>query len=1254
MIEKLIRVCATNKFITLTIVAALVFIGLWSMNRIALDALPDLSDTQVIVYSKWDRSPDIIEDQVTYPIITSLLGAPKVKDIRGFSDFGYSYVYVIFDEGTDLYWARSRVLEYLSKVQSQLPAGVKTELGPDATGVGWVFQYALVDRSGKHSLADLRTLQDWTIRYQLQSVPGVAEVASLGGFVRQYQITVDPNRLAAYGIPLMQVTEAVRASNNEVGGRLIEWSGAEYMVRARGYIKSIDDLNQIVVKSDERGTPVRLKDVASVQLGPELRRGISDLDGEGEVASGIVVMRHGENALEVIKRVKARLADIEKSLPEGVTIVTTYDRSELIERSIHTLKHELLLEMIIVSLIILIFLWHIPSAIIPIFTLPAAVILAFIPMKLLGINANIMSLGGIAVAIGALVDAAVVVVENAHKKLEVWEAEGKKGDYKEVLIGAIQEVGRPSFFSLMVIAIAFMPIFALEAQEGRLFKPLAFTKNFAMAIAAVLAVTLDPAMRLLFTRMKPFVILRREGAEGSRPTRSLAALGMTFGRGVEKILNAVLVGKMYPEEKHPISKVLFKLYTPPAKFVLRHPRAVIAAALLAVLFTIPAYRKLGHEFMPPLNEGAILYMPTTLPGISVTQAQALMQRQDQLLRQFPEVERVFGKAGRAETSTDPAPFSMMETTVVLKPQSEWRTRPRWYSSWMPRFLQGLVRPLWPDTISWDELVNEMNEKLTLPGQTNAWTMPIKNRTDMLTTGIRTPVGVKIFGSDLKQIEEIGKHVEGILQSVPGTRSAYGERVAGGYFVDFDLNRELIARYGLTVQQVQDVIMTAIGGENVSTTIEGRERYPINIRYPRELRDDVDKLSRTLVPTMGGAQIPLGQLASIKLVEGPSMIRDENGKLSGYVFVDVDTEKRDIGGYVEDAKRAVDAQLKLPTGYLLQWSGQYEAMTRVRERMKVVLPLTLFVVFMLIYMNTKSLTKTSIVLLAVPFSAIGAIWLLYALGYNMSIGVWVGLIALLGLDAETGIFMLLYLDLAYEQRKPQNRQELDEAILHGAVQRVRPKVMTVACAFFGLVPIMWSTGSGADVMKRIAAPMIGGLFTSFVMELLVYPAIYLLWRKRALEPRLQAGTGPAKAGPPWIRWSPAVVGVIAAIAIGVMALPHRKQQADLFTPYQGIHAALFHNSLPAAKQNATNLTKLAGEHAEIASSAGKIAQASDVASARAEFAVLSDAMIAYRKDVPRPGLLVAYCPMVKHYWLQPKGEIQNPYGMGSCGEFKEKQ
>jgi copper/silver efflux system protein len=1239
LIDRLIRICATNKFMTLTIMAGLVFAGLWSMNRIAVDALPDLSDTQVIIYSKWDRGPDIIEDQVTYPIVTSLLGAPKVKSIRGFSDFGYSYVYVIFDEGTDLYWARSRVLEYLSKVQGSLPQGVKTELGPDATGVGWVFQYALVDKSGKHSLADLRSLQDWTIRYQLQSVPGVAEVASLGGFVRQYQITVDPNKLAAYRIPLMEVLEAVRGSNNEVGARLVEWSGAEYMVRARGYVKNIADLERIVVKTDERGTPVLLRDVANIQLGPELRRGVAELDGEGETAAGIVVMRQSENALDVINRVKARLAEIQKTLPEGVKIVTTYDRSELIERSIHTLKHELLLEMIIVSLIILIFLWHIPSAVIPIFTLPAAIVIAFIPMKILGINANIMSLGGIAIAIGALVDAAVVVVENAHKKLEVWEAEGKKGDYKEVLIKAIQEVGRPSFFSLMVIAIAFMPIFALEAQEGRLFKPLAFTKNFAMAIAAVLAVTLDPALRLLFTRMKEYRF---------RP------------RWLAKITNAVVVGKMYPEEKHPISKILFKLYTRPAKFVLRHPRLVIATALLIVLFTIPVYRKLGHEFMPPLNEGSILYMPTTLPGISVAQAEALLQRQDQLLKEFPEVERVFGKAGRAETSTDPAPFSMMETVVVLKPTSEWRTRPRWYSNW-PDFTKPLFRPLWPETMSWDELVNEMNARLTLPGQTNAWTMPIKNRIDMLTTGIRTPVGIKIFGTDLKEIETIGQHLEGILQKVPGTRSVYGERVAGGYFVDFDLNREAIARYGLRIGDVQNVIMTAIGGENVSTTVEGRERYPINIRYPREMRDDVDKLARTLVSIPnasgamgGGAQIPLGQLATIKLVEGPSMIRDEDGRLSGYVYVDVDTEKRDIGGYVDEAKKVVDAELKLKPGYLLAWSGQYEAMARVKAKMTVVLPLTLFIVFLLIYANTKSLPKTAIVLLAVPFSAVGAVWLLYALGYNMSIGVWVGLIALLGLDAETGIFMLLYLDLAHDERVAagtmNTREDLNEAILHGAVQRVRPKVMTVACAFFGLVPIMWSTGAGADVMKRIAAPMIGGLATSFLMELLVYPAIYLLWRGRTL-------CAPTVGAP--VRWRiPAIAGgVVAVIIAATMAWP-RRETTPLFPRYEAVRQALLAGSLERTKSAAAELDGAAArtKQTRIAMTAAALAKSGDVEAARTSFAELSDAMIAYRAasgEKPKPQ--VVYCSMVKRSWLQPPGAIANPYypdaAMRGCGELR---
>jgi Cu(I)/Ag(I) efflux system membrane protein CusA/SilA len=1090
VIDRIIRWCATNGGIVVIVVGVLVAIGVWSIQHVAVDALPDLSDTQVIIFSKWDRSPDIIEDQVTYPITTALLGAPHVKAIRGFSDFGYSYVYVIFDEGTDIYWARSRVLEYLSKVQSQLPQGVETSLGPDATGVGWVFQYALVDTTGQHSLADLRSLEDWHIRYELQSVPGVAEVASVGGFVRQYQITVDPQKLASYGIPLMQVSEAVRKSNNEVGGRLIEWSGAEYMVRAHGYIRGKADLEQVVLKA-ANGTPVRLADVANVQLGPELRRGIVELDGKGEVAGGVVVMRHGENAMNVISAVKQRLAQIAPSLPKGVQIVTTYDRSELIAASIHTLKHELLIEMLIVSLVILIFLWHIPSATIPIFTLPAAVILAFIPMRLFGVNANIMSLGGIAVAIGALVDAAVVVVENAHKKLEAWESGGRRGDYKEVLITAIQEVGRPSFYSLLVIALSFLPIFALEAQEGKLFKPLAFTKNFSMAIAALLAITLDPALRLMFTRINQKAETRNQKT-ARRPSGFWFQVS-SFRSGFWFLFSGLL-----PEERHPISRVLFRVYGPPIHWVLRHTRLVIAIALLVVLATIPIYFRLGHEFMPPLNEGVILYMPTTLPGISVTEASALLQRQDALLRQVPEVERVYGKAGRADTSTDPAPFSMMETTVVLKPESQWRTKPRWYSAWMPSFLMPVVRPFWPDHISWEELTNDLDQRLQIPGQTNAWTMPIRNRIDMLTTGIRTPVGIKVFGADLNQIENLGKELEQIVSRVPGARSVYGERVSGGYFVDFDIDRAAIARYGLTIDDVQQTIMTAIGGENVSTTIEGRERYPINVRYPRELRDEVDTLGRVLVPAMNGAQIPLAQVASLRIVEGPSMIRDENGRLAGYVYIDVDTARRDLGSFVDEAKAAVASQLRMPAGYTIQWSGQYEAMERVRERMLVVVPLTLCIVAFLIFLNTRSMPKTLLVLLAVPFSAVGAVWLLWILGYNVSVGVWVGLIALLGLDAETGIFMLLYLDLAYDAAKPRNAEELRDAIYNGAVKRVRPKVMTVACAFFGLVPIMWSTGAGADVMKRIAAPMIGGLFTSFLMELLVYPAIYYRWKCRDFE------------------------------------------------------------------------------------------------------------------------------------------------------------
>jgi Cu(I)/Ag(I) efflux system membrane protein CusA/SilA len=1075
VIEKLIAWCAHNRFAVLVLVGIATAWGIWSISNIPLDAIPDLSDTQVIVYSRWDRSPDIVEDQVTYPIVSALLGAPKVKAIRGFSDFGFSYVYIIFQEGTDPYWARSRTLEYLSKITPRLPDGVRTELGPDATGVGWVYQYALVDTSGKYNLAELRSFQDWYMRYYLQSVQGVAEVASIGGFQKQYQVNLDPNALVGYKIPVGQVVDAIRKGNNDVGGRLVEFSGAEYMVRGRGYAKSVADIENIVVGvNPETGTPILVKNLGRVALGPDIRRGIADLDGTGDVVGGIVVMRQGENALKVIDRLKTKLKEVEPSLPPGVKVVTTYDRSELINRSIATLKDTLRDELIIVSLVILLFLWHIPSALIPILTLPIAVIMAFIPMQAMGLTSNIMSLGGIALAIGAMVDAAIVVVENAHKKLERWQNEGRKGDYKEILVKAIQEVGRPSFFSLLVIAVAFLPVFTLEAQEGRLFKPLAFTKNFSMAIAAVLAITLDPAIRLLFIRLDDYKF---------RP------------KWLAKIVNAILVGRMHSEEKHPISRFLFKVYQPAAHFVLRFPKSVILAALMIVLATIPVFFKLGTEFMPPLNEGSILYMPTTLPGISVTEAQRLLVAQDKILKSFPEVERVFGKAGRAETSTDPAPYSMMETTVILKPEKEWRKKHRWYSSWPLGPVKGLLGHIWPETISWEDLVNEMDAKMHFPGVSNAWTMPIKARTDMLTTGIRTPIGIKISGANLDTIQVLGEKIEGIIKEVRGTRSVYAERVAGGYFLDFDLKREDLARYGLTVDDANMVIMSAVGGENVTTTVEGRERYSVNVRYARELRDDLDKLKRVLVPTPSGAQVPLAQLADIHLSLGPSMIRDENGMLSGYVYVDI--AGRDIGSYVQDAKQAVAKGLDKHTGYALEWSGQYEFMQRVAKRLLLVVPITLLIILILLYLNTQSLFKTFLVLLAVPFSAVGAVWLLYFSGYHMSIAVWVGIIALLGLDAETGIFMLLYLDLAFDEMKSKglmrNLSDLKEGIIHGAVKRVRPKMMTVACLFFGLLPIMWSVGTGADVMKRIAGPMFGGIFTSFLMELLVYPAIYLLWK-----------------------------------------------------------------------------------------------------------------------------------------------------------------
>jgi copper/silver efflux system protein len=1082
MIKAIIRFSATNKYLVIAATIATLVGAVWAMKNIPLDALPDQSDTQVIVYSRWDRSPDIIEDQVTYPITTALLGAPNVKAIRGFSDFGFSYVYVIFEDGTDMYWARTRVLEYLSKITPQLPSDVKVELGPDATSVGWVFQYALVDKTGKHTSDELRSFQDWFLRYAIQAVPGVSEVATVGGQVRQYQITVNPNALASYKISLDAVINAVRKGNNDVGGRLVELSGREYMVRGRGYVKSIQDLESLVLRADG-GTPVLVKDVATVALGPELRRGVADLDGEGDVVGGIVVMRSGENALSVIDRVKAKFEEVKPSLPDGVEVVTTYDRSDLIDAAISTVSHKLVEEIIVVSIIILIFLWHIPSAIIPIITIPVSVALAFIPMKMMGLNANLMSLSGMAISIGVLVDGAIVEVENAYNKIHHWIKDGKKGDFHQVRLEALLEVGPGVFFSLLVIAVAFMPVFTLVDQEGRLFRPLAYSKNLAMAIAAFLAITLDPAMRMMFARIDDFKF---------KP------------RWLAWIANQALVGKYYSEEAHPISKALHRIYEPPCRFVLRHPWATIGAAALLVLTTIPVYRSLGSEYMPPLREGTILYMPSAVePGMSVAEAQQALQIQDKILKTFPEVERVFGKAGRANSSTDPAPFTMMETTIILKPESEWREMPRWYSSWAPDWLKHFLRPFWRDRITEEALENEMNARLQLPGISNAWTMPIKGRNDMLSTGIRTPVGIKISGADLATIERVAKETEAIIQKVPGTRSVYAERVAGGYFLDFVLKREQLARYGLTVDAANTMVMTAVGGDNQSTTVEGRERYGINVRYARDYREDVSSLRRVLLPLPSGeGQIPMEEIADVVLTQGPSMIRDENGLLVGYVYVDFDTSEIDVGSYVTQAKKAVASELELPTGYNMSWSGQYENMLRVRERLQLILPLTLVLIFALLYMNTKSTFKASLVMLAVPFSAVGAIWLLWALDYNTSIAVWVGLIALMGLDAETGVFMLLFLDLSHDEFKARGmlrtRGDLVEAIVHGAVKRVRPKAMTVFAAMIGLLPIMWSTGIGADLMKRIAAPMVGGLATSFLMELLVYPAVYFLWKKKEVS------------------------------------------------------------------------------------------------------------------------------------------------------------
>ncbi len=1030
IITKLIEWCINNKFIVIILTIAMILGGLWALYNTKVDALPDLSDVQVIVIADYPgQSPKIVEDQVTYPLTTKLLAVPHAKFVRGYSMFGYSMIYIIFEDGTDIYWARSRVLEYLSGLIGTLPPGVNPQLGPDATGLGWVFQYIL--KSDKRDLQELRTLQEFFLKYELRSISGVAEVASIGGFIKQYQVNIDPNKLSSYGIPLSKIKEAIQMSNNDVGGNLLEMGEMEFMVRGIGYIKSVEDLKKIAIGfSSITGTPIYLKDVADIKIGPELRRGLADWNGEGEVVGGIILLRYGENALTTINAVKERLAELKKSLPPDVEIEIAYDRTELIERAIDNLKEKLTEEMIIVALVIIAFLLHVRSSLVAIFTLPTAVLFSFLIMKLQGINANIMSLGGIAIAIGAMVDASIVLVENAAKHLseEYDKPKNQQRPHWKIILDSAKEVGPSIFYSLLVITISFLPVFTLEQQEGRLFKPLAFTKTYAMAGAAILAVTIVPILLGYFVK-----------------------------------------GRMRKEEENPLTKILIKIYHPVVDFVMNKRWLVMGAALAIILLTIIPFSKLGSEFMPPLYEGDLLYMPTTQQGISITKAREILQQTDKIIKSFPEVESVFGKIGRAETATDPAPLTMIETTIRLKPQEQWR--------------KGMTP---------DKLIEEMDAAIKIPGLTNAWTMPIRTRIDMLSTGIKTPVGIKIAGPDLETLDSLGTIVERIISSVSGTRSAYAEKLLGGNYVDFIIDRDAIARYGLTVGDVQDVFMYAVGGMEVSKTIEGLERYSVNLRYMRDYRENIDALRRVLVPLPDGGNVPLEQLGNIEIKKGPAMIRSENARPNLWIYVDLESGI-DIGSYVKKAKEIISQQVSLPPGYSIKWSGQYEYMERAARHLSVVVPLTFFIIILLLYINTKSAIKTGIVLLALPFSMVGAIWYLYLAGYNLSVAVWVGIIALLGIDAETGVIMLLYLDLSYEKFKREGKMisisNLREAIFEGAVKRIRPKMMTVVTTLLGLFPIIIGIGTGTDVMKRIAAPMVGGIITSMIMELTVYPAIY---------------------------------------------------------------------------------------------------------------------------------------------------------------------
>jgi Cu(I)/Ag(I) efflux system membrane protein CusA/SilA len=1043
VIQWIIGWCARNRALTLIGVLIAAGFGIRAFQRTSLDAIPDLSDTQVIVSTEWmGRSPDIVEDQITYPIVTALRAVPGVQYVRGLSMIGDSFVYVVFKDGVDLYWARSRVLEYLSSIQGGLPEGVTPKLGPDATSVGWVFEYALVDTTGQNDLSEIRSFQDWYLRYWLQSVDGVSEVASVGGFVKQYQVDLDPDRLETYKVSIQDVADAIRRSNNEVGGSVLEIAEHEHFVRGRGYVRSLSDLESIPVKLGPDGVAVTVRSLGQVHLGPQQRRGIAELNGEGEVVGGIVIMRQKQNALRVIEGIKQRLEDVKGSFPPGIKLVVTYDRSQLIHHAVSTLWHELIQEMIIVSLVIIFFLYHFRSALIPILTIPVAVVLAFLPMSFQGLTANIMSLGGIAVAIGAMVDASIVMVENVHKKLDAWEAGGRQGPRDQAVLHALQEVGRPVFFALVVITVSFLPIFTLEATEGRLFRPLAFTKTYSMAFAALLAITLTPALAAWFVR-----------------------------------------GTIRPEHEHPISRRMIRAYAPVVRFAVRRRRAVLLVAALLLLSAVPVFLMLGSEFMPPLNEGTVLYMPTAPPGISETEAVSVLQQMDRRLKAVPEVASVFGKMGRARTATDPAPLSMTETVITLKPESEWR--------------KGMT---------WEGLIADMDSRMRFPGMPNIWWMPIQTRNEMLATGVRSAVGVKVYGPDLPTIERIAIQVEGALKNVRGTRSAYADRVTGGYFLDFDIDRDGAARYGLTVGQVQDVIESAIGGLPVSQTVEGRERYTISLRYARQFREDPEALKRVLVPTPSGTPVPLAQVANIAFRTGPPMIQEEDGQLVGLVSVDV--TGRALADYVADAKRAVAKTVTLPAGYRIDWTGQFKYYERARARLSFVVPLTLLLVFGLLYFNMRSVAEAGIVMLAVPFSLVGAVWILWILGYHLSVAVWVGMIALAGLDAETGVVMLLYLKLAHQEHQARgalrDRADLTDAIVEGAAHRIRPKMMTACAILFGLLPILFGQGSGADVMKRIAAPMVGGVVTSFLLELVVYPAIFAWWKGRSLPERAEHG------------------------------------------------------------------------------------------------------------------------------------------------------